>query len=117
MIAPRRLLAWALLAATAAAATATHRHAGLEESTGDGSESVITNHNPRAAAPHLHAVIRTVHEDPCWACHWQRQIGPPSPAPAALPILRGRPLAAPPPRSARSVARFTRLSRAPPSLL
>jgi hypothetical protein len=115
----RRLAAWVLLAATAAGSAATHRHADLRELE-PGRESgatVLTHHDPLSPDFHLHAVSRVVHDDPCPACHGQRIVGLASNAATALDTLSVRLFAALPPRAARSVARFTRLSRGPPALL
>ncbi len=118
MTAPR-LSAWALAGAVLGASVVPHRHLGLDSEPGveRASTSVLTTHNPLSKASHWHAVLRIVEEDPCWACHWHR-IGILSPSAAAIgPVRASRRLAALPPRSAVSVARFTLRSRAPPSLL
>jgi hypothetical protein len=58
-----------------------------------------------------------VQEDPCWACHWQRVFGLPAAVVPLGTVSPSRALALLPPRAAISVARFTRLSRGPPSVL
>jgi hypothetical protein len=113
----RRLTGSALLAAVLAAATASHHHAVLDTDSEARSEEVVTTHNPYSNASHWHAILRIVPVDPCWACHWSRLFGLPWAAEASLPALAGRTLNALPPRSAISVAYFTRRSRAPPALL
>lgn len=116
---PRRLAAWALAVAVFAAGAAPHRHIGLEdEGAGDKpSQSVLTTHDPLSRAFHWHAVLKIVQEDPCWACHWNRVAGLSSISTYLAALLPGQALALLPPRSALSVARFTRLSRGPPPLL
>jgi hypothetical protein len=113
----RRAGTWALLAAVLAAAAMPHRHYGLaEEGAGERpSQSVLTNHNPHSAAFHWHAVLKTLQDEPCWACHWNRLFGVRSADALSPVLLPGRRLAQLPPRSALSVARFTHLSRGPPS--
>ena len=114
----RRTSAWALLAATLTAAAATHQHAGLADPPVErASETVLSTHNPLSNAGHWHAVLQIVQENACWACHWHRFAGLPYLAPSSLPALAGCAAAVLPPRSAVSVARFTRLSRGPPSVL
>jgi hypothetical protein len=116
---PRRLAAWALLAAILAAGAAPHRHLGLaDEGAGEkASQSVLTTHDPLSRAFHWHAVLKVVQEDACWACHWNRLFSLGSTSACCPALLPGRALALLPPRSALSVARFTRLSRGPPALL
>ena len=116
---PRRLAAWALAAVVFAASAAPHRHFGLaDEGAGDkASQSVLTTHDPLSRAFHWHAVLKIVQEDACWACHWNRVAGLSSTSAYRPALLPGRALALLPPRSALSVARFTRLSRGPPALL
>ena len=115
----RRLAAAVLLAAALAGATAEHHHGlGAEDSpSSQASRSVVSSHDGRSAASHVHAILRIVDNDPCWACHWSRHaaITGSSVAVGALPA--DRPLTQLPPRAAVSVARFTRSSRAPPALL
>jgi hypothetical protein len=122
MVAPHRrplFAAWTLVAAILAAAATPHRHAVLsDERPGEtDSQSVVTSHNPLANALHWHAVLKTVQEEACWACHWNRLFGAPAAAGVCLPLLPDRALSSLPARSAESVARFTRLSRGPPALL
>lgn len=114
----RLALGWILLAVTLAAGTASHRHSGFgdESAGGERTSSLLTTHNPASVARHWHAVLRVVQEDPCWACQWQRLFGLPITAAPSLPVLSACPIGLLPPRSARSVARFTRLSRGPPVL-
>jgi len=116
---PRRLAAGALAAAVFAAGAAPHRHFDLvDEGAGDkASQSLLTTHDPLSRAFHWHAVLKIVQEEPCWACHWNRVAGLSSTSTYRPALLPGRALALLPPRSARSVARFTRLSRGPPALL
>lgn len=114
----RRLAAWTLVGAVLGASALPHRHLGLEPEPGAGrrSPSVLTTHNPLAKARHWHAVLKIVEEDPCWVCQGNR-IGILVPSASTItPVLTRRRLGALPPRSALSVARYTRPSRAPPKL-
>jgi hypothetical protein len=113
----RRLTGSVVLAAVLAAVTASHHHAVLATDSETGSEEVVTTHNPSSTASHWHAILKIVPVDPCWACHWSRLFGLPWAAEVSLPAPASRTLNALPPRSAISVARFTRRSRAPPPLL
>ncbi|HEY3202205.1 MAG TPA: hypothetical protein VGL03_00970 [Thermoanaerobaculia bacterium] len=116
---PPRLVCGTLLATILASSTALHRHAVVDdEAVGKkASESVVTSHNPLSSGPHCHAVLRIVQENACWGCRWQRHFGLSAPAAISLPVLQGRALVALPHRAAVSVGRYSRLSRAPPSLL
>jgi len=114
----RRLAAGLLLTATLAAATAEHHHALLgEDSSSSAPSSVISSHRGQSASSHIHAILRIVENDPCWACQWSRQAGVPRAAATSGAVSLGGPIALLPPRSAVSIARFTRSSRAPPELL
>jgi hypothetical protein len=115
----RRTAAGLLLAAILAAGTATHHHFGLadEGEAGKSSESILTRHDPLSRAFHWHAILKIVQEEPCWVCHWNRLFGLGITIAVSLTPSAGDALALLPPRAARSVARFTRLSRGPPSLL
>jgi hypothetical protein len=112
----RRTFGCTLLAAMLAAAATPHRHFGpADEGTGQShSPSVLTHHNPRSTALHWHAVLKTLYPESCWACHWNRLLGLGSADSCSPVLLSTRRLAQLPPRSALSVARFTRLSRGPP---
>ena len=112
----RRLTGALTLAAIVAAGSASHHHAVLAADSDAPSEEVVTTHSPFSTASHLHAILKIVPLDSCWACHWSRVPGMPRIARAALPDFVGRKLNVLPPRSAASVARFTRRSRAPPEL-
>ena len=84
----RRLAGWTLLAAMAAGAGSSHTHslfaelltpgAGLAEA-----PRAVTTHNPLSRAAHCHAILRTIGEDGCVACHVQRTT---LPAPVGAPI-------------------------------
>jgi len=115
----QRCAALALLAVLAGAGSLPHRHSALtdESDAENGSESVQTRHNPQSHSSHWHSVLRTIQEEPCWACHWGRFLGLAATAAPSRPFLPTSVLSLLPPRSAASVARFTRLSRAPPILL
>jgi hypothetical protein len=112
----RRLVGTLTLAAIVSASAASHHHAVLASDSDLGTEVVVTRHNPFSSASHWHAILKIFPLDPCWACHWSRVFGLWSngaSGPVRLAIGR---LNALPPRSAISIARFTRRSRAPPSL-
>jgi len=115
----RRTFGCTLLAAMLAAAATPHRHSGPadDDTRGSTSASVLTHHNPRSTALHWHAVLKTLYPESCWACHWNRLLGLGSADSYSPVLLSGRRLAQLPPRSALSVARFTRLSRGPPKPL
>jgi hypothetical protein len=112
----RRLAGALTLAAVVAASAASHHHAILAGESDTRSEEIVTTHNPYSTASHLHAILRILPVDPCWACHWSRVPGMPGIAAVVLPDFIGWKLNALPPRSAVSVARFTRGSRGPPDL-
>jgi hypothetical protein len=98
------------------AGTVNHRPADFDDDApGRRWSSVVSNHNPAAAARHWHAIIRFLQDEPCWACRWHRALGLPVAAPTSLPDFVHHPLGLLPPRSAATIARFTRLSRGPPA--
>lgn len=113
----RRLHTGFLIAATLAAAAAPHRHEFLAD---DGAlaahTQVVTAHDSVSGASHIHAILRVLEHDPCWTCQFQRHLGPPASHSGLAAMASRRVLAVPPPRAAVSIARFTRLSRGPPSL-
>jgi hypothetical protein len=113
----RRSAAFVALAAVLAAGTASHHHALMVSDSETSSEEVITRHSPFSSASHLHAILKIVPVDPCWACHWSRLSGISLSARVTRPVFTTWRLNALPPRSSASVARFTRRSRAPPSPL
>jgi hypothetical protein len=113
----RRLSGCVALTAIVAAGAASHHDAVLAADSETPSEEVVTNHNPFSTASHLHAILRIVPLDPCWACHWSRVSAVAESPLIARPIIAVWKLNALPPRSAISVAQFTRRSRAPPALL
>jgi hypothetical protein len=112
----RRLTGSLALAAMLAAAASTHHHAVLAADSDAGFEEVVTTHNPFSTASHLHAILQIVPLHPCWACAWSRSSALPESSGLARPAAHAGKLNALPPRSAISVARFTRRSRAPPNL-
>ena len=114
----RLFVSWALLAAAIGASAAPHRHLLLEDDspTGAPERTVLTTHAGRSTT-HWHAVIRVIHADPCWACHWQRHVGLASAVETGFELSIARVQRLLPPRAAVSVARFSRSTRAPPSLL
>ena len=112
-----RFAAFLALTAVLAAVAASHHHAILVSDSETSSEEVVTRHSPFSSASHLHAILEIVPVDPCWACHWSRLAGISQSAIATPPVFTTWELNALPPRSATSVARFTRRSRAPPSPL
>jgi hypothetical protein len=112
----RRLTGSITLAAIVAACAATHHHAALGPESEGSSEEVVTTHNPLSTASHWHAILKILPVEPCWACHWSRVAGVPPTAAVTRPVVTACKLNALPPRSALSVARFTRRSRAPPDL-
>jgi hypothetical protein len=113
----RRLAGCLALLAIIAASATSHHHALLALDSETSSEEVVTTHNPFSNASHWHAILKVVPLDPCWACHWSRLFGLSWATDVSLPLLASRSLGTLPPRSAISVARFTRRSRAPPTLL
>jgi len=113
----RRLAGSITLAAIIAACAATHHHAALGPESENSSEEVVTTHNPLSTASHWHAILKIVPVEACWACHWSRVAGAPPTAAATSPVVTARNINALPPRSALSIARFTRRSRGPPALL
>lgn len=113
----RRLAGSITLAAVVAASAASHHHAALGLDSEKPSEEVVTTHNPLSNASHWHAILKILLVDACWACHWSRIAGVPPAAAVPGPLVTARKLNALPPRSALSVARFTRRSRGPPTLL
>jgi hypothetical protein len=98
------------------AVASSHHHAVFASDSEAPSEEVVTTHSPFSTASHLHAILKIVTVDPCWACQWSRTAGIYQSAPVACPVFTTWKLSALPPRSAVSVARFTRRSRAPPDL-
>lgn len=110
----RRSAAFLALAAVLAAGAASHHHDLLVSDSETSSEEVVTRHSPFSSASHLHAILQIVPVDPCWACHWSRLSGISLFTRVTRPAFTTWRLNALPPRSAASVARFTRRSRAPP---
>ncbi|HEV8231367.1 MAG TPA: hypothetical protein VGQ75_03395, partial [Thermoanaerobaculia bacterium] len=104
------------LLAIIAAGVAPHHHAILAVDSETRSEDVVTTHDPFSNASHWHAILKILPVDPCWACHWSRLSGLLRSATVAPPSFANWKLNALPPRSAISIARFTRRSRAPPDL-
>jgi len=115
----RRICAGILLAASLAGATIAHRHPILAEDSESSrpASQVVSDHVGLSPSEHVHAILRIVAGDSCWACHWHRIFALSSGAALSRPIPPGHALALLPPRSAANVARFTRLSRGPPTLL
>ena len=113
----RRLAGSITLAAIVAASAASHHHAVFAPDSETSSEEVVTRHNPLSTASHWHAILKIIPIDPCWACHWSRVAGVPPAAAVTGLVVTVWNFNVLPPRSALSVARFTRRSRAPPSLL
>jgi hypothetical protein len=111
----RRVSGFLALAGIVAAGAASHHHAVLAAGADAPSEEIVTTHSPFSTASHLHAILQIVLLDPCWACHWSRISALPQSVRLSRPAVGVSKLNALPPRSAISVARFTRRSRAPPS--
>jgi len=112
----RRLTGFLTLAAIIAAGAASHHHSVLIADSETRSEEVVTRHNPSSTASHWHAILKILPIDPCWACHWSRLSANLRSIGVSRPVFTGSKVNALPPRSAISVARFTRRSRAPPDL-
>ena len=112
----RRLAGLLALAAIVAAGAASHHHSFLTADFETRSEEVVTTHNPLSTASHWHAILKILPIDPCWACHWSRLSTNLRSIGVSRPIFTGSKVNALPLRSAISVARFTRRSRAPPDL-
>jgi hypothetical protein len=113
----RRLAGCLVLLAVLAAASASHHHAVLDLDSDTRSEEVVTTHDPFSNASHWHAILKILQVDPCLACHWSRFSAIPRSPAVSHVILAARKLNFLPPRSAISISRFTRRSRAPPALL
>ena len=113
----RRLVGSLVLAAIMAAVAAPHHHPAFSAESEAPSEQVVTRHNPYSTASHWHAIIKIIPIDPCWVCHLSRLFGLCSASPTSPAASGSGELNALPPRAAISVARFTRRSRAPPTLL
>ena len=115
---PRGLVAGFLLAVSLVGATTAHRHSILEDASS--TRPAAPQLDPRCAlstALSLHAIPRIVERDACWACQWHRLFAVSAGEALPEPVGGGRVQISPPPRAAENVARFTRLSRGPPSLL
>jgi hypothetical protein len=115
----RRFSAGLLLAASLAGGTIAHRHPILAEDSESSrpASQVVSHHVGLSPSQHVHAILQIVAGDSCWACHWHRIFTLSSGHALSLPIPPGQALALLPPRSAENAARFTRLSRGPPTLL
>jgi hypothetical protein len=115
----RRFAAALLFAAALAGATTEHHHAleAEDSPSSPASRSVVSSHDGRSAASHVHAILRIVDNDPCWACHWSRHAAITGSSVAVGALRADRALPQLPSRAAVCVARFTRSSRAPPALL
>jgi hypothetical protein len=114
-----RLVAGLLLAASLVAGTTAHRHPIFAEDSESSrpAAQVVSHHRGLSPSPHVHAILRIVAGDACWACHWHRLFTLAAGAASPGPVPPRHTLALLPPRSAANAARFTRLSRGPPSLL
>src|ERR1700687_3067450 len=115
---PRGLVAGLLLAVSLVGATTAPRHSILEDASS--TRPAAPQLDPRCAlstALSLHAIPRIVERDACWACQSHRLFVVSAGEALPEPVGGGRGQISPPPRAAENVARFTRLSRGPPSLL
>ena len=115
----RRLVGAFLLAASLAAGTVAHRHPIFAEDSEPSrpAAQVVSHHRGLSPSPHVHAILRIVTGDACWACHWHRLFTLAAGAALPGPVPPRHALGLLPPRSAANAARFTRLSRGPPALL
>jgi hypothetical protein len=112
----RRLTGLVALFATLVAGAASHHHPILTADSGLRPEEVITRHSPLSTASHLHAILKIIPAEACWACKWSRASGLPPSSRLSIPMVIVGIANVLPERSAASVARWTRRSRAPPDL-
>jgi hypothetical protein len=115
---PSRFVARVLLAASLAGVTATHRHSILEvDASPPSSVSELAPRCELSTTLSFHAIPRIAEGDVCWACHWYRLFAVSPGGVLPEPVDGGEVRGSLPPRAAENVARFTRLSRGPPTLL
>jgi hypothetical protein len=112
----RRSVGFLVLAAVVSASAASHRHPLLALDSEVRSEEVVTRHDPFSNASHLHTILKIIPAELCWACKWSRASGLPPSSRLSVPMVIVGIASVLPERSAVSVARWTRRSRAPPDL-